>query len=82
MEGVILIGAYRFPGNVALTELEGAARAEATRQDTVDTIRFGRWRDWIDHADNLGTRTQALRAISHLLPTYGGRASATGRGGR
>ncbi len=45
VESVILIGAYRFPKNPAITELEAAARAEATRQDALDAIRFGRWRD-------------------------------------
>jgi hypothetical protein len=40
-----LIGAYRFPENPAIAALEGAARAEATRQDSLDAIRFGRWRD-------------------------------------
>jgi hypothetical protein len=45
VESVVLIGAYRFPGNPAITELETAARAEAARQDALDAIRFGRWRE-------------------------------------
>jgi hypothetical protein len=45
VESVILIGAYRFPENPAITELERAARAQAAQQDALDAIRFGRWRD-------------------------------------
>jgi hypothetical protein len=44
VQTVILLGAYRFPENAAITELEAAARAEALR-DPIDSIRFGRWRD-------------------------------------
>jgi hypothetical protein len=44
LETDILIGAYRFPGNTAITELETAAKAGAGR-DLLDPIRFGHWRD-------------------------------------
>jgi hypothetical protein len=40
----IVIGAYRFPGNSAITELEPAAKA-TEGADVLDAIRFGRWRD-------------------------------------
>ena len=45
VESVILMGAYRFPRNPAIAELEAAARGQATRQDALDALRFGRWRD-------------------------------------
>lgn len=38
----IVMGAYRFPGNTAITELEAAGKADAGR-DLLDAIRFGRW---------------------------------------
>jgi len=44
LEVDIVMGAYRFPGNTAITQLEAAARAAAGR-DLLDTIRFGRWRE-------------------------------------
>jgi len=40
----IVMGAYRFPGNSVITELEPAAKA-AAGTDVLDAIRFGRWRD-------------------------------------
>jgi hypothetical protein len=40
----IVMGAYRFPGNSAITELEPAAKA-AAGADVLDAIRFGRWRN-------------------------------------
>jgi hypothetical protein len=40
----IVMGAYRFPGNSVITELEAAAKV-AAGADLVDAIRFGRWRD-------------------------------------
>jgi hypothetical protein len=40
----IVMGAYRFPGNSLITELEPAAKA-AAGTDVLDAIRFGRWRD-------------------------------------
>lgn len=44
LETDIVMGAYRFPGNSAITELEPAAKA-AEGPDVLDAIRFGRWRD-------------------------------------
>jgi hypothetical protein len=44
LETDIVMGAYRFPGNSAITELEPAAKA-AAGADVLDAIRFGRWRD-------------------------------------
>jgi len=44
VETPILIGAYRFPGNTAITELDAAAKAES-RRDPIETTHFGRWRD-------------------------------------
>jgi len=43
VESVIVIGAYRFSSNSSLTMLDQAAKAEITREDALDTIRFGRW---------------------------------------
>jgi hypothetical protein len=40
----IVMGAYRFPNNAAITELEATAKAAAGR-DLLDAIRFGRWRN-------------------------------------
>jgi hypothetical protein len=40
----IVMGAYRFPGNSLITELEAAAKV-AAGADLLDAIRFGRWRD-------------------------------------
>jgi len=39
------MGAYRFPGNVAITGLDGEAKSQVARQDVLDAIRFGRWRN-------------------------------------
>jgi len=44
LEPDIVMGAYRFPGNSVITELEPAARA-AAGAEVLDAIRFGRWRD-------------------------------------
>ena len=44
LETNILMGAYRFPGNPVITELEPAAKA-AAGPDALDAIRFGSWRD-------------------------------------
>jgi hypothetical protein len=40
----IVMAAYRFPGNTAITELEPAAKAGAGA-DLLDPLRFGRWRN-------------------------------------
>jgi len=40
----IVVGAYRFPGNKAIADLEATAKAGAG-PDLLDAIRFGRWRD-------------------------------------
>jgi len=42
VESSILIGAYRFPGNVAITALDAGAKARAARRDVLDTASFGR----------------------------------------
>lgn len=44
LEPDILMGAYRFPNDGAITELEAVAKA-AAGSDVLDAIRFGRWRD-------------------------------------
>ncbi len=44
LEMDIVMGAYRFPANSVITELEPAAKA-AAGADVLDAIRFGRWRD-------------------------------------
>lgn len=41
VEPAILIGAYRFPQNESITNAEAAAR---TAGDSLDAIRFGKWR--------------------------------------
>jgi hypothetical protein len=44
----ILIGAYRSPGNQALSELEVPARAAfGTSSGSLEPILFGKWRDAI-----------------------------------
>ena len=51
VDTVILMGAYRFPENVAITELDAAAKAEKAKAsnasvlEAVDPVRFGHWRD-------------------------------------
>jgi hypothetical protein len=45
VESAILIGAYRFPGNMAITVLDAGAKAQAARRDVMDAISFGRWRN-------------------------------------
>jgi len=40
----IVMGAYRFPGNSLITELEATAKV-AAGADLLDAIRFGHWRD-------------------------------------
>jgi hypothetical protein len=44
LEPDIVMGAYRFPGNSVITELEPAAKA-AAGPDVLDAIHFGRWRE-------------------------------------
>jgi len=44
VETVVLLGAYRFPGDAAITGLEATARDEAAK-GSIDAIRFGKWRD-------------------------------------
>jgi hypothetical protein len=44
VETPAVIGAYRFPGNAAITDLEAAAKEELKR-DPLDPIHFGHWRD-------------------------------------
>jgi hypothetical protein len=44
LETDIVMGAYRFPGNSVITELEAAAKV-AAGADVLDATRFGRWRD-------------------------------------
>jgi hypothetical protein len=44
VETAVVAGAYRFPGNAAISELDAAAKAELLR-DPVETLRFGRWGD-------------------------------------
>jgi hypothetical protein len=42
----IIIGAYRFPHNQALTELEVPARAAFVKSSgSLEPILFGKWRD-------------------------------------
>jgi hypothetical protein len=41
----ILIGALRFPDNRSITDVEVLAKAETTREDALDAIGFGKWRD-------------------------------------
>jgi hypothetical protein len=38
------MGAYRFPSNRAIVEVESAAKA-AILHEGLDSVRFGRWRD-------------------------------------
>lgn len=43
---MVLVGAYRFPGNAAITALEAAAQTAAlTGGFSTDAILFGKWRD-------------------------------------
>jgi hypothetical protein len=45
VEKLELLGAYRFPGNRSITELESAARAALpTQRYWLDAILFGKWR--------------------------------------
>jgi len=44
LETDIVMGAYYFPGNTAITELEAPAKAGAGA-NLLDPLRFGRWRD-------------------------------------
>jgi hypothetical protein len=42
----VLIGAYRFPGNALLTDLDAAAKASASGGPfSLEPILFGKWRD-------------------------------------
>jgi hypothetical protein len=46
VEPNVLIGAYRFPGTQALTELDAPARAAFVRSAfSLEPILFGKWRD-------------------------------------
>jgi hypothetical protein len=47
VDGVVLIGAYRFPENAKITALESSARMVAASPGafTNDAILFGKWRD-------------------------------------
>jgi hypothetical protein len=45
VESAVLIGAYRFPGNVAITALDAGAKAQVVRRDVLDPISFGRWKN-------------------------------------
>jgi hypothetical protein len=42
LETPVILGAYRFPNNAAITELDAAAKEELKR-DRLDPIHFGRW---------------------------------------
>jgi hypothetical protein len=44
VETNVVMGAYRFPSNRAIVEVEAAAKA-ASLHDGLDSVRFGRWRD-------------------------------------
>jgi hypothetical protein len=44
VENAAVIGAYRFPADAALTQVEAAAKA-AMLHDAIDTALYGRWRD-------------------------------------
>jgi len=45
VEGVIVMGAYRFPTDTALAELAEGAKAQITHTNRLDTIVFGRWKN-------------------------------------
>ena len=46
VEPNILIGAYRFPGDQALTELEAPARSSFVKSSgSLEPILFGKWRN-------------------------------------
>jgi hypothetical protein len=46
VEPSVLIGAYRFPKNKSITDIEAAARAAwLSPAGSLDAVRFGRWRD-------------------------------------
>jgi hypothetical protein len=46
VDRMLLIGAERFPGNKAITELEAdAQKAASGRAFSTDAILFGKWRD-------------------------------------
>jgi hypothetical protein len=44
VETAMVMSAYHFPGNAALTEVEAAAKKTAG-ENLLDPLRFGRWRD-------------------------------------
>lgn len=44
VENAVVIGAYRFPSDAAITGVEVPARAESLH-DAIDTALYGRWRD-------------------------------------
>jgi hypothetical protein len=46
VDGNVLIGAYRFPADIEITDLEPSARTSAlSGAFATDAVRFGRWRD-------------------------------------
>jgi hypothetical protein len=48
VDRMVLIGAYRFPGNAAIAGLEAAARTSAASvisTFSTDALLFGKWRD-------------------------------------
>ena len=44
VENAVVIGAYRFPGDAAITEAEGSAKG-ALLHDAIDAPVYGRWRE-------------------------------------
>ena len=45
VEGVILIGDYRFPTDTPIAELAEPAKTQVTDTGELDTVVFGRWRN-------------------------------------
>jgi hypothetical protein len=46
VDGAVIFGSYRFPGNAAITSVESTAKAKApTGAFSRDAILFGKWRD-------------------------------------
>jgi hypothetical protein len=46
VDRMVMIGAYRFPDDAAITEVESSAKTAASSgASSLDTILFGRWRD-------------------------------------
>jgi hypothetical protein len=44
VDRLVLFGAYRFPGDKSITEIEGPARLVSSKF-LLDPVVFGRWRD-------------------------------------